>query len=520
MSVSHRHDALIIGGGVAGLCVALSLPESMRVAMLCKGDSNASSQAQGGIAAVVSAEDSVASHVQDTLEAGAGLCRPEAVQALAAGGGDAIRWLESQGVDFSRDADRAVHLAREGGHSRRRILHVEDATGLALMEALAAQVARRPNIERFDDYPAVDLHREGERCLGAYALNRKLGRVEAFNARHTALATGGASRAWLYSTAPLSSSGDGIAMAWRAGCSIVNMEFNQFHPTCFYQPGSEGFLISEAARGEGARLLLPDGERFMPRHDPRAELAPRDIVARAMDQEMKRVGADCLFLDMRHLQPTLIARQFPNLRRRCAAAGVDVARALIPVVPAAHYSCGGVMSDPAGRCQLRGLRAVGETAWSGVHGANRLASNSLLECLVFGRAAAADIVQSDDDAGGGDMPPWDESQVGTSEEEITVAHNWEELRRCMWDYVGIVRSRARLAQAQARVAVIAEEVRDYYGRYKVSRDLLELRNLCDVAALIIRSAMARRESRGLHFSLDHPATAPEAANTILPGRDA
>ena len=514
---SHRHDALIIGGGVAGLCVALSLPEDMRVALLCKGDSNASSQAQGGIAAVTSAEDSVASHIDDTLRAGAGLCRAEAVEALAAGGADAIRWLESQGVDFSRDADRAPHLAREGGHSRRRILHVEDATGAALMTALAARVAGRPNIQRYQDYPAVDLHRDGDRCLGVYALNRSRGRVEAFNARHTVLATGGASRAWLYATAPPSASGDGMAMAWRAGCSLVNMEFNQFHPTCFYQPGGEGFLISEAARGEGARLLLPDGERFMPRHDPRAELASRDVVAQAMDQEMKRLGADCLFLDMRHLDAALIARQFPNLRRRCADAGVDVARQLIPVVPAAHYTCGGVMTEADGRCELRGLSAVGETAWSGVHGANRLASNSLLECLVFGRAAAARIARRED-AEAPDMPPWDESQVGASDEAITVAHDWEELRRCMWDYVGIVRSDARLKQAQARLKVIAAEVGDYYARYKVSRDLLELRNLCDVAALIVRSAMARRESRGLHRSLDHPETEAEARNTTLPGR--
>ena len=514
----HQSDVLIIGSGVAGLSAALSLAQDMQVRLLCKKlpEDSASYRAQGGIAAALGEEDSIEEHVADTLRAGAGLCNKKAVRFLVSRGEDSIHWLQSLGVNFSRTDGGQVHLGREGGHSLRRILHAEDATGRALVETLVDQARKHPNLHFHSDCIAVDLVTSNRRCQGAYALSLQQRQVEQFIAPFTLLATGGASRVYLYSTAPPGSSGDGIAMAWRAGCRVHNMEFNQFHPTCLYHPGSQGFLISEAVRGEGGHLLLPDGTRFMQRFDSRAELAPRDIVARGIDHEMKRLGIECVYLDISHRGPRFVEQHFPNISARCRELGLDMGRQPLPVVPAAHYSCGGVRSDHRGRSDVQNLYVAGEVASTGVHGANRLASNSLLECLVYGRAAAQDILQRRHL-----VPPpppapdWDESRVRTSDEDVVVEHNWEELRRSMWDYVGIVRSTRRLQRARQRIRLLQKESDEYYGRYRISGDLVELRNLCMSAELIIRSALRRRESRGLHYSADFPDTLPRAANTIL-----
>ena len=514
----HQCDVLIIGAGAAGLTAALSLPPTMQVALLCKGtvQDSASHRAQGGIAAVLDKEDSVEAHIADTMAVGAGLCREEAVRFLVEQGPDCIAWLESLGMAFTRGAQQELHLGREGGHSRRRVIHADDATGRSLIETLDARVRERDNIRRFADFLAADLVRVGTRCQGAYAMHLPTRRMVQFTARFTLLATGGAAKAYLYATTPHGSSGDGIAMAWRAGCRAVNMEFNQFHPTALYWPGGDSFLISETVRGEGGRLLLPDGSRFMHRFDERAELAPRDIVARAIDHEMKRLGADCVFLDISHRGADFVQRHFPNISARCRALGLDPGRAPIPVVPAAHYTCGGIPTDRHARTDLPGLYAAGETACTGVHGANRLASNSLLECLVYSRAAAARMVQ--DFAGAAPpapAPDWDESRVTDSDEDVVVSHNWDELRRFMWDYVGIVRTRRRLQRARRRLQLMQQEVAEYYTRYRVSRDLLELRNLTLVSELIVRSALARKESRGLHFTPDYPAARARARDTVL-----
>ncbi len=514
----RQYDVLIIGAGAAGLATALSLPETMQVALLCKGapEESASHRAQGGIAAVLDREDSLEAHIADTMAVGAGLCREEAVRFLVEKGPDCIAWLESLGMLFTRGKEKALHLGREGGHSRRRVIHRDDATGRSLVETLMARVQERSHIHCFSDYLAVDLIREGNRCQGAYAMHLSSRQTEQFAARFTLLATGGAARVYLYATAPSGSSGDGIAMAWRAGCRVANMEFNQFHPTVLYWPGSDSFLISEAVRGEGGRLLLPDGSRFMHHFDPREELAPRDIVARAIDHEMKRLGIDCVFLDISHRGKDFVERHFPTISARCRALGLDISQSRIPVVPAAHYTCGGVVTDDHAQTDLPGLYAAGETACTGVHGANRLASNSLLECLVYGRAAAACMVQeAPHTEPPAPAPDWDESRVTESDEDVVVSHNWDELRRFMWDYVGIVRTRRRLQRARRRLRLMQREVSEYYTRYRVSRDLLELRNLTQTAELIVRSALARRESRGLHFTPDCRDTLPRARDTVL-----
>ncbi len=528
----HRHDVLILGSGAAGLSLALRLRADLSVALVSKRslDEGSTRYAQGGISAVFDADDSLASHVEDTLKAGAGLCEPGVVRSVVERGPHNIRWLLDQGVPFTRGSEftaaEGYHLTREGGHSHRRVVHAADATGAAVATTLEERVRERPGVDLFEQHIAVDLitsrhlgDRRHHRCHGAYILDLASGRVETFLAPFVVLATGGANKVYLYTSNPDVSTGDGIAMAWRAGCRVANMEFMQFHPTCLYHPQARSYLISEALRGEGARLLLPDGERFMPRFDARAELAPRDIVARAIDHEMKRLGRDCVFLDISHRPADFIIGHFPTIHARCLELGIDITREPIPVVPAAHYTCGGVMVDASARTDLDGLYASGETAYTGLHGANRMASNSLLECLVYSEAAAAAIDRRMEERRPlPDAPPWDESRVTEPDEEVVVTHNWEELRRFMWDYVGIVRTTKRLQRARRRADLLHQEVIEYYSNFRVSNDLIELRNLLDVANLIIQSALRRRESRGLHFTSDFPRRdrTQRAATVLIP----
>ncbi|CAN5553718.1 L-aspartate oxidase [soil metagenome] len=522
----HQSDVLIVGSGAAGLTAALNLAERFKVTVLAKGALNEGSTAwaQGGIAAVLEPGDTFESHIEDTMIAGAGLNDRATVEFVVEGAPAAIARLEQLGVPFNMEGNE-LHLTREGGHSHRRIVHVADATGWAVQEALQKAAEAHPNITLVPDMVAIDLatSRHEERYSGAgnvwgvYAVERTSGRVSLYTARATILATGGAGRTYQFSTAPRGATGDGIAMAWRAGCRVSNMEFMQFHPTCLFNAEVKNFLITEAVRGEGGQLKIPTtGYRFMPDFDARAELAPRDIVARAIDHEIKRLGLDYVHLDISHLDPEFVKEHFPNIYEKLLGLGIDMTKEPIPVVPAQHYTCGGIVIDLDGRTDLPGLYAAGECSESGLHGANRLASNSLLECFVFGEAAAKHIAKCWEE-----LPPppairpWDESRVTDSDEEVVIKQNWTEIRRFMWNYVGIVRTTKRLERAAHRIKVLNEEVADYYGHFRVTPDLIELRNLLQTADLIVRSALHRHESRGLHYTLDYPETLPVAVDTVL-----
>ena len=522
----QNYDVLIIGSGLAGQSAALRLAEHCRVVLVSKRslEDSASGWAQGGIAAVLDSSDSIESHVQDTFIAGAWLNDETATRFVVENAQQAIQWLINQGVPFTKD-DSGYHLTREGGHSARRVIHVADATGLSVQETLTKKVRANPNITVLESHIAIDLITgeklgTGEnRCFGAYILNSNNGEVITIGASNTLLATGGAGKVYLYTTNPDTSTGDGIAMAYRAGCRVSNMEFIQFHPTCLYHPQAKSFLISEAVRGEGGLLRLPDGTRFMLDHDERAELAPRDVVARAIDFEMKKRGLDCVFLDISHKDEGFIRTHFPNIHARCLELGIDISTDPIPVVPAAHYTCGGIVSDLKGRTDVPGLYVAGEASCTGLHGANRLASNSLLECLVFSEAAVNDILN-------GEPPPvpklpqWDESRVTDADEEVVISHNWDELRRFMWDYVGIVRTTKRLKRAKHRIGLLMREIEEFYANFRVSHDLIELRNLVVTADLIVRCAMLRKESRGLHYSRDYPEMKNKPKNTVIKRRRA
>jgi L-aspartate oxidase len=525
------YDVLVIGSGGAGLSLAIKLAEQgKQVAVLSKLALTAGSTfwAQGGISAVFDAEDSIESHIEDTLDAGAGLCNPEIVRLTVTQGKNSIEWLRQQGVAFTEEqtptGEKVLHLNREGGHSHRRIVHTADATGKAVSLSLIERAQEHANIDLLEHHNVVELITKAglgnarKTIVGAYVLDTRQHKVKTFIAKVVVLATGGASKVYLYSTNPQSATGDGIALAWRAGCRVSNMEFMQFHPTCLFHPLAQSFLISEAVRGEGGRLVLPDGSPFMHNFDPRAELAPRDIVARAIDHEIKKRGIDCVYIDISHKPEAFIIEHFPTIYKKCLKYGIDMTKQPIPVVPSAHYTCGGVLTDSFARTDINNLYAIGEVASTGLHGANRMASNSLLECLVFADRASIDILQTlPTIAMPGNVPEWDDSMVSDSDEEVVVSHNWDELRRFMWDYVGIVRTDKRLHRALSRVDLLNSEIAEYYSNFRVTSDLLELRNLVIVAELIIRCAQQRKESRGLHYTLDYPVldNSKPPQNTVL-----
>ena len=525
----HQYDVLVIGSGASGLSLALQIAEYADVAVLSKAalSEGATLYAQGGISAVLDVYDTIDSHVEDTLKAGAGLCNQEIVRFVVEQGRESIQWLIDIGVNFTKNPipnGHEYHLHQEGGHSHRRIIHAADSTGKEIENTLEGLVRVHPRISLFDHHTAVDLITAAKlgltdnRCLGAYVYDQKHDKVKVFRARFTVLATGGAGKVYLYTSNPDICTGDGIAIACRAGCRVANMEFIQFHPTCLYHPEAKSFLLSEALRGEGAKLRLPDGQSFLDKYDSREELAPRDIVARAIDQEMKRLGTDCIFLDISHRPKDFIIDHFPTIYARCLQYGFDLTAGPVPVVPAAHYTCGGVLIDRNGLTDISGLYAIGEVSCSGLHGANRMASNSLLECVVFAHSAFLHIRdQLSEVPPPPPLPDWDESQVTDSDEEVVVSHNWDEIRRFMWDYVSIVRTTKRLERAKHRIRLLQAEITDYYRNFRITNNLIELRNIALVSALIIESALLRKESRGLHFNTEYPMTSDPATakDTIL-----
>ncbi|AXY59710.1 L-aspartate oxidase [Acinetobacter sp. WCHAc010052] len=526
LSTTHHFDVIIVGSGGAGLSLALSLPQHFNIAVLAKSTLTDASTyfAQGGVAAVLDETDSIEQHIDDTMIAGAHLCELDAVKHTVEGGKPSVDFLLKHGVQFTLDEQEQLHLTREGGHSQRRIIHSADATGKAISTTLVQRAQEKKNIHIFENYIAIDLitsHKLGlkqqdNRAVGLYALDETTETVHTFLAPSTALACGGAMKAYLYTSNPDIATGDGIAMAYRAGCRVANMEFNQFHPTCLYHPQARSFLITEAMRGEGAYLRLPDGERFMLRFDERAELAPRDIVARAIDFEIKRLGIRHVWLDITHKSPEFVKEHFPTLYARLLELGIDITKDMIPVVPAAHYTCGGVMVDENSQTDIDGLYAIGETSYTGLHGANRMASNSLLECFVYGMSAAQHIEQNfSADYQSPAVPAWDDTQVTNPDEDVVILQNWDELRATMWNYVGIVRTTKRLERALHRIEMLKREITEYYQDYQVSKNLIELRNLVLVSEMIVRCAMQRKESRGLHFTLDYPELSGELRKTVL-----
>lgn len=525
LHTTHHFDVIIVGSGGAGLSLALSLPEHFNIAVLAKSTLTDASTfyAQGGVAAVLDEMDSLEQHIDDTMIAGAQLCEMDAVKQTVEGGKPSVDFLLKHGVQFTLDEQEQLHLTREGGHSQRRIIHAADATGRAISTTLVQCAQEKQNIHIFENYIAIDLicskklgHAGENRALGLYALDENIKQVHTFLAPFTALACGGAMKAYLYTSNPDIATGDGIAMAYRAGCRVANMEFNQFHPTCLYHPQARSFLITEAMRGEGAYLRLPDGERFMLRFDERAELAPRDIVARAIDYEIKRLGIRHVWLDITHKDEDFIKEHFPTLYARLLELGIDITKEMIPVVPAAHYTCGGVVVDENSQTDIAGLYAIGETSYTGLHGANRMASNSLLECFVYGMSAAKHIQENfKADQSIPEVPAWDDSQVTNPDEDVVILQNWDELRQTMWNYVGIVRTTKRLERALHRIEMLKKEITEYYQDYQVSKNLIELRNLVLVSEMIVRCAMQRKESRGLHYTLDYPEQLPELRKTVL-----
>lgn len=526
LSTTHQFDVVIVGSGGAGLSLALSLPEHFNIAVLAKSTLTDASTyfAQGGVAAVLDETDSIQQHIDDTMIAGAQLCEIDAVKHTVEGGRPSVDFLLNHGVQFTLDEDEQLHLTREGGHSQRRIIHSADATGKAISTTLVQRAQEKKNIHIYENYIAIDLittHKLGHkqqpnRAVGLYALDENNEKVHTFLAPFTALACGGAMKAYLYTSNPDIATGDGIAMAYRAGCRVANMEFNQFHPTCLYHPQARSFLITEAMRGEGAYLRLPDGERFMLRFDERAELAPRDIVARAIDYEIKRLGIRHVWLDISHKPAEFVKEHFPTLYARLLELGIDITKDMIPVVPAAHYTCGGVVVDEHSQTDLAGLYAIGETSYTGLHGANRMASNSLLECFVYGMSAAKDIeAKFNPHFDIPTVPEWDASQSTNPDEDVVILQNWDELRQTMWNYVGIVRTTKRLQRALHRIEMLKKEITEYYQDYHVSKNLIELRNLVMVSEMIVRCAMQRKESRGLHYTLDYPELSPELRKTVL-----
>ncbi|MDM1780640.1 MULTISPECIES: L-aspartate oxidase [unclassified Acinetobacter] len=526
LHLTHHFDVIIVGSGGAGLSLALSLPEHFNIAVLAKSSLTDASTfyAQGGVAAVLDETDSIQQHIDDTMIAGVHLCEMDAVKHTVEGGKPSVDFLLKHGVQFTLDEQEQLHLTREGGHSQRRIIHAADATGRAISTTLVQRAQEKDNITIFENYIAIDLicsqklglADQANRALGLYALDEKTEKVHTFLAPFTALACGGAMKAYLYTSNPDIATGDGIAMAYRAGCRVANMEFNQFHPTCLYHPQARSLLITEAMRGEGAYLRLPDGERFMLRFDERAELAPRDIVARAIDYEIKRLGIRHVWLDITHKDADFVKTHFPTLYTRLLELGIDITQDMIPVVPAAHYTCGGVVVDENSQTDIQGLYAIGETSYTGLHGANRMASNSLLECFVYGISAARHIeTHFEGSYQSPSVPAWDDSQVTNPDEDVVILQNWDELRQTMWNYVGIVRTTKRLQRALHRIEMLKKEIAEYYQDYQVSKNLIELRNLVLVSEMIVRCAIERKESRGLHFTLDYPQLLPELRKTVL-----